>query len=268
MIGLACVCIGSVALIGGSAVSDSLAVDGALEYQVVNLAKHYVMRGDSVPCCASVTFVYPEFLCGTDSSAVRKINEYIVEFWSRHHPYKQFSSDLDSAATHLLDGFRSSRGRQPGDQLGWNEEFSTGVIYNKWSIISLGFNWWSFTGGPHANVLMFLRSFDTRTGAILSLDDLFIEGYRDSLNILGERRLRELRQIDDTTLLSDLGYEFPDDVFQLNDNFYVTKDGLEFFFNEYEGHGYRPGGTTIDIPFHDITGLIRRDGPLARKRAD
>jgi hypothetical protein len=249
------------ALNGVDTVRSATPGERALDYQTVTLTKEFVVKGDSVPSGAKVKFRYPEFVGGPDTTALQAINRMVTEFWAKHLPYGTVG-DPDSIATGFLSGYRSHEDEYKG-LLGYDEEFETRVILEEWPILSFHFEWSAYTGGPHVNELYFLSSIDERTGAVLTLDDLLIRGSRDSLDRLGESILRKDRGIEDTVPLTSLGYEFPDDVFRLNDNFCVTREGLRFFFNEYENSSYRPGGTTIVIPFEYIRGLVRRDGPLA-----
>jgi len=48
------------------------------------------------------------------------------------------------------------------------------------------------------------------------------------------------------------------------DNFYVTKDGMGFFYNQYEVAPYALGPIEIFVSYRDLNRILREDSPVKR----
>ncbi len=229
----------------------------SLTFNMVELTKRYVAPDTTESCCAGVDFKYPEFLDGTNESALRAINGYVAEYWVRDVGV----DNIDALATSRLENFRQYHAQYRHESVGWSDHYTVAVRFNQVPLLTLTLSQWAMTGGAHPNHRSHSRLFSTETGEVLKLGDLLVEGFEDSLNTIGECVFRKVRGLGDTPM-SETGFFSRTGEFALNDNFAVTTDGLMFYFNEYEINGYAAGGTKVPIPYEDILGLIKADGPL------
>ncbi len=120
-----------------------------------------------------------------------------------------------------------------------------------------------FLGGAHPNYYCGGINFVAKTGAEIAFDDIFVPKARAELNKMAEKIVRLEREIPADQTLTDYGYWFENDKFELNDNFVITSDNITFSFNPYEVGPYALGMTEINLPFSKIKHLIKSDGPLA-----
>ncbi len=89
------------------------------------------------------------------------------------------------------------------------------------------------------------------------MDNLLKADYQEKLAGLGNKIFRQTRQVPDTASLSDHYFEFPEDKFELNKNYGFKKEGIVFYYNNYEIAPYAAGPTEIVIPYNEIQELIK-----------
>jgi hypothetical protein len=89
------------------------------------------------------------------------------------------------------------------------------------------------------------------------LDNFLKPDYNEQLTLLGNRVFRKTRELADTASLSESYFEFPENKFELNKNYGFTKNGIIFYYNNYEIAPYAAGPTELLIPYSDLGGLIR-----------
>ena len=113
----------------------------------------------------------------------------------------------------------------------------------------------SYLGGAHPTTYTNYFGYDLINGRKISLSDIIND--KEKLNEIGEKYCRIAFKLGDEPL-SELGYNFPDDKFQLNDNFYLTNDSIVFYFNPYEITAYaNQQYTDIVIPLSEIGELLK-----------
>lgn len=131
-------------------------------------------------------------------------------------------------------------------------------------IMAFYFSHDEYMGGAHPNYFMGALNFLVKTGEEITFDQIFIPGAKDELNRLGEVIVRKEREIPANQTLTDYGYWFENDKFELNENFSISQDAITFTFNPYEVGPYALGPTDIKFPWSSIKHLVRKDGPLAK----
>jgi hypothetical protein len=125
------------------------------------------------------------------------------------------------------------------------------------SLLSLSVNDEYYTGGAHGGAGVYFINIDPRTGEEFTLDNFFKPGYSQALTNLGNKVFRQTRQLADTSSLSENYFEFPEDRFQLNENYGFKEEGVVFFYNSYEIAPYAAGPTEIIIPYKDLKEWIK-----------
>lgn len=111
--------------------------------------------------------------------------------------------------------------------------------------------WYWVNHCAHPNTFVQHLVLDTKTGDVVTLDDIFRTGYQTALkNILD---LQPIRLYKDDEIVDKTGWER--DYYTLTDNFCVNSKGIVFFYNN-ESHAV---GTTsyIYIPWHKISHLLK-----------
>lgn len=195
--------------------------------------------------------------------------------------YAAFSFDVTDTINSQLDAYRQKKW---GEAAQWEEEASLfyeeiqGTEYEEdfygWSsyasvqpqrvdgsYISLVFFHSEYTGGAHPNNVQSALNFDTSTGGLLSLANVFkAEEKQAVLDILLDR----LSAVETTFGLFD-GYEetvresFEGIPVEMAQNWYLTERGIVFFFNPYEISPYAAGVVTVELTYEELQNALRED---------
>ncbi len=119
--------------------------------------------------------------------------------------------------------------------------------------INIGESFYGF-GGAHAQTVNNSYNFDIRTGDIITLDDILVQNYAETLNKIGESIFIETNGSE--------GWQFEQGSFELNRDFAITPGGLLFSYDQYEIGPYAAGFPEVFIPYKDINNLIKPNGLL------
>lgn len=109
--------------------------------------------------------------------------------------------------------------------------------------------WYYVNHCAHPNIYEQYLVLDTKTGDIVTVNDLFIPGYRTALeNILNQQKI--YISIDDI----ELEKEHDDRTrYAISDKFYLDGQGITFIY-DYEPYGF---GTYIPVPWHKISHILK-----------
>ncbi len=114
---------------------------------------------------------------------------------------------------------------------------------------------YAFTGGAHGLETEEFHNLDLKTGKMTGLEDLLKPGYDAALTQLLTRKLHELYQIPENQKLTDAGY-FTDTV-KPTSNFYLTENGIGFYYNHYDIAPYSFGPSDVFLTFDEVRGLMK-----------
>lgn len=206
-------------------------------------------KGDSA--CASFEIQHPDFL-GLDSNVRKSINEkvYLILNGSAEQP-----ASLEAMGNDFIADFNSFMKEMPGFDLGWYFRGHVKVLVSSDSLISLQVDTESFTGGAHASYTTNFVNVDPKNGRPFLLDGMLRPGFRDELNRLAEE---DLRNQFDGNERDSLGIpELLDGNFKLNENYGFRKEGIVFYFNDYELGSFLEGPIEILIPYERLQGWIK-----------
>lgn len=210
--------------------------------------------------CVSLILRYPEFTAGPPSvvdSVRAAIRTMILT--------SVFEGNPQPDAQALWDEIREAH-RDIGYAAEWVIERQVNVLHNAQGLLTLALQDYAYTGGAHPNASTRYLNVDAVAVRVLSLEDVLIPAYAAPLDSAGERVFWSVRNLQPDERLQDAGFWFEEDAFHLTDNFAITEAGLLFYFNSYDIAPYAMGPTELLIPYTDISGLIRPDGPLVRIR--
>jgi len=129
------------------------------------------------------------------------------------------------------------------------------IVNNEGNLLTFSILSYAFTGGAHGLETQDFFSIDLLTGKIIHLEDILKPDQENELNNLLTNKLRQMIGISGTQKLTESGY-FVEKV-KANENFYLTGNGLGFFFNHYELAPYSFGFTDIFLTFNELEGLIK-----------
>ncbi|MGL5958818.1 MAG: RsiV family protein [Phocaeicola sp.] len=119
-----------------------------------------------------------------------------------------------------------------------------------------------YRGGAHSNKWTKWVNFSIKSGEIITLDDIFSAGYKKKVSdLLLEGLIAEVAdRLEDTTIktLSDLqnnGVLNYTDIY-VPDNFLLEREGVSFFFNNYDIAPYYMGSFEITIPYSQLENIF------------
>jgi hypothetical protein len=205
--------------------------------------------------CAYYEINYPVF-SGLSQAVTDSLSMGIAKSVSTGNPeIDSISFQKDGEV--FISEFESFVAESPDVTMGWSFDAKIEVLINGDSLISLVASNESFAGGAHGSYGTYFINVDPQTGKRISLSDLLKPGYEVALLKSGEEEFRKTLELPDSVTYSDAGYEFPNDVFQLNDNYGFTKEGIRFVFNIYEVAPYVLGAQDFVIPYEKIKDWLK-----------
>lgn len=127
-------------------------------------------------------------------------------------------------------------------------------LYSKW-LLTYCINYNEYTGGAHGIYTATFLNFDLRTLRLLQLDDLFATDYREALTDLLWNQLMADNQVASRQELEDMGYTSTGEL-EPTENFYLSKEGISFYYNVYEIAPYVMGPVCITLPYEMVRPLL------------
>jgi hypothetical protein len=158
--------------------------------------------------------------------------------------------------------------RAPQEEL-WEEDadertlrYGLNLVYSSPALISVYGSEYQYCGGAHGSVRYITKTFFQHDDSIreLTLDDLFIPGYREGLFRYCENYFKSNRY----------GYYGDDDYSWVGfnpenlDAFLLTEKGLLLIFQNYVVSGLNDTPTTLLIPYSLLASIANPDGPLPK----
>lgn len=210
--------------------------------------------------CASLGITYPKVLAAGNPATVTVINQFIqAQLLEYSDPNGKQPASLDEFASMFINDYNAV----PDNSGLWEMERRMGVSFSADHLATLNFSESGYTGGAHPFSGQRYFVLDVDSGKQLTLGNLLAAGYEEGLNAAGERAFRQERGLPADASLEEAGFWFANNMFKVNTNFGVAKNGLVFNFNPYEIAPYAMGPTEFTVPYADIAALIPADSLLA-----
>ena len=180
----------------------------------------------------------PQKIAGIDI-----INKKLLELDTFDENYKKLP---------LYNTYQNSNETEISKMYASYNTYSLQYIDNK--IISLKNNYFEYSGDtPRGNTIITPLVYDLETGDLLNkkTDDLF---YR--IDDSGLIELMREKLIKDADGSSEIYIDFEN--IRLNNNFYVSKTGINFVFNQYEIAPYVKGTTILKFTYDELKPFVKR----------
>jgi hypothetical protein len=200
--------------------------------------------------CARFEVNYPVFV-EMDSNVQRSIDERVVAMLAGGQP--ETAQSLTAMADDFVADFEAFEKENPQFGLGWYFDGNVSVLIASDTLISLQVDSETFTGGAHGSFTTRFVNVDPMTGTAYMLDALLQPGYEEELSSLAEEDFMRQRMPEGDTTGTEFGTPF-----KLNDNYGFRKEGIVFYFNDYELGSYAEGSTEILIPYERLGGWMRK----------
>lgn len=244
--------------------TKSVTDEALIKFQKKNFAKAFDSTDTKSENYVHVKIDYVEFTQATTKVVKDSLNK-IVEHYISAPIFEGKTKTLEELAESLINDYKKQKKEFPDFPGGYELERNVEVLYSNEKLVCVKFNEYSFFGGAHPNSVMFYTNIDLQTGRTIKLDELFVEGYKSELNKMAEKYFRKERELKPDEDLEQAGFWFNENKFSVNENFAIEKTGLSFFFNDYEVTSHAAGPTLIEIPFAELTSIIKLSGFIPNK---
>lgn len=203
-----------------------------------------VVSAENAQAAAKLTAALADWVLRMDHGKVAKTPQEMLEWWvNREWKIRQEVSE-------------------PADSPPWYDTSTLKIEYQSARVLSLSCLGVGYYGGAHGHEGIAYANFRPATGKPIRLTDIFKEGYAAPLNAIGERRFRELEGLSPQESLKEANFHFPNDQFQMNENFSIGADGLTFYFDADEIAWHAAGPINLFLPYADIQKLLRPDAGI------
>ncbi|MGU8571048.1 DUF3298 and DUF4163 domain-containing protein [Clostridium perfringens] len=156
----------------------------------------------------------------------------------------------------LLGEEYSKEYEKAGKEMPKMEAYSLFEVFNTDEVISLPVSYYQYTGGAHGLTTKVSYNYNLKTGKELRLKDLFKEGF-DYKSIIDKKVREDIEK--EKELYFDNGALFKG----VNENqaYYLNRDGIIVYFQQYEIAPYSSGIREFKIPYGELKeGLIYKLG--------
>ena len=229
-----------------------------IEIKTHNLEKH---TGDcedgNSGNCAKIKLQYIEVVYPSNPLVQDKINSQIKSEMLTPIGSEKSNDDFEIMMQNFLDQYVEFKAEIPDAYQQWELERMIKDKYYDENILCCEFSEYSYLGGAHPNSFLRFSNFDLNSGNKINLSDILIEGYSEELNTIAEPIFRREKELTSEEDLTEAGFWFDDNKFQINNNFAITGEGLIFYYNSYEITAYAFGPTKIIIPYKEIRKLLK-----------
>lgn len=210
--------------------------------------------------CAVVNIRIPTLNAGTNEAARDAINASIGKAMSSAGNGEKGPQTPEVLAYDFLSEYERTRAQDPEYRIKWTLDKNFSVVRNDGKVLAMAFTERRFSGGESTAETLTFANFRLETGATLQLSDLFVEGYDLKLLPLAEQKFRTLKRIKPGKSLSEAGFTFDGDRFQLTDNFSITPTGLRFHWNKNDISSGSNSVTDLVLDWKSISELLKPEG--------
>lgn len=186
-----------------------------------------------------------------ESEAAKNINDAIFKtIKSIVGQVDDTSANYDTLFSKFISDYETFIKENTDYTAAWSAEIEGSVVHSDSNIVNIKLDSYTFTGGAHGNSNATSLLFDSKTGKELSIKDIVNDTV--ALSNIAEKKFREKYNIQPDKAINSTGLMFPDDKFILPQNIFVSKEGLQLYYNPYEIAPYSEGTKDIDISYDEI----------------
>ncbi len=179
------------------------------------------------------------------------------------HKFKYPEDRVKNADIMLIQDYTSmyeSSGLEPNYSANWVVEEEANIVLNKNDLLCTVHSVFKYLGGAHPVFDKTCEVYDFKTNALVTVSDIFIEGFEQKLTEKINAIIREKYELSEKGEL--MGFFVK--TIPYTENFALYSDCILFVYNAYELAPYSMGTIYIEIPFEELTEIIKKDGPIWR----
>lgn len=230
-----------------------------VEYRLEQIQKTTAKTEGDTSSQSGVNFRidYPVITNGPVDSVINRINDNIKSAIFQYAFVEERPESFETLMDEITAEYKEIVVDFPDYNQSWSLEISSDILHQSERYVSIASTIFSYTGGAHPNSSLVYRSYDLNTGKPVLLEDILVEKGGEQLNEAAEIEFRMDHEIPPAEKLSEAGYFFAEDKFQLNNNFVIIDNSLIFYFNSYEISSYAQGPTELELKLTDYKNLIK-----------
>lgn len=229
-------------------------------FEVQTISQQAGECGEINSPCAIVNIRIPTISSGASENARDAINAAIGKAMSSAGSAERGPQTPEVLAYDFLSEYERTRAQDPEYRVKWTLDKNFSVVRNDGKILAMAFTERRYSGGAGTAETLAFVNFRLDTGESVQLSDLFVEGYDLKLVPLAETKFRTLKRIKPGKSLSEAGFTFDGDRFQLTDNYSITPTGLRFHWNKSEISSGPNSVTDLVLDWKSISELLKPEG--------
>lgn len=222
---------------------------------------------DTIPDDApylNVDLVYQEPVAWDDPVTLKKLQDFCLEIYFGGTNGSGIDDKLQQIALEALDDWKENGLSVLKDfpdatvAAMWEMHNAMSVEYNESGVLSIGNHFYQFSGGAHGISNSSFHVYDLNGRRPVTLDMLFTGDWYGALTYTINTVEKERHGLAPFDSLATAGF-FVDDL-EPTDNFFLTDEGITFYYNVYEVAPYVMGGIEVTVPYADIGAVLNTDG--------
>lgn len=243
---------------------------GAFEFDSISLHEQAYLFGDTAKPACDFTLSLEYITQGNDAKLKDSVNSYLLSIalgsnYQNMKPIEAADAYKQKYVKNYLNDLEPIYLEEEKECKANNEEIGSwynyykGVkaytqFYNKQLLVyRVDYN--EYTGGAHGIYTSTFLNLDLRTLTPIHLDDLFVNDYKEALTDLLWNQLMADNQVATREELEEMGYASTGEL-EPTDNFYLSKEGITFYYNVYEITPYAMGAVAISLPYEAFQHLV------------
>ena len=190
-----------------------------------------------------------EFDYMTPNDAVEQyLKEYTARYQSLSNMYYEDKSRLDG---------------KPPVWYWYYMNTSNKILFQNDSLLSYAVEYSDYEGGAHGSYRITYTNIDLNELVTLSEEDLFVPGYYKELTdkILQSLMKEYDAEIPDSLLMR--GFFTIEDIVP-NDNFWLSAEGINYSYNQYEIAPYSMGVIDVTVPYSELKNILLPESIVSR----
>jgi len=205
--------------------------------------------------CAHISYYNLEM---TEGKFKKEINESLRDnALIAYSVEDEHLTDFDKLMDRFMKDYEQFKKDVPDFPGAWYLMDSTSIVNNTPEILCVKNTMENYLGGAHGAYNVIYTNFDMKTGNVLYVKDVFVKGADNKLSKMIEAAVRKQYEVKPNEKLTDAGF-FENKIYP-NENFAITKDGIEFLFNQYEVAAYALGPVEVKFTYKELEGLLNKN---------
>lgn len=225
-------------------------------YEMKQYKKTYKDCNENDEKCSYLKISYPVFKGNNGNEMNKIIDAYIAD--SVFNIEGKTNKNLDGLAAAFFGDYEQVKKDAAKDfPVTYGLDMSSKIVFNNPKVLSLSIDEYINTGGAHPNSFIKYFVFNPQNGKPLNLNDIFISGFEAKLNKLIDSKFRAEKGLKPNEKLNGEKGGLFEDYIKFNDNFILTKDGIEFLYNRYEIAAYVYGDITVKFTYKELDEILK-----------